>query len=80
MHFLDATLQEEDAISSRLLAFFSCKNSQAVTLQGMRLLGTGEVMLQDIKSLIQVDLAFLCFFAALIENENCRQAKNMPKT
>ena len=54
-HFLDATLAEESAISSRLLLFYSIPATpDPMKLQGMRLLGHGEAKIDQIKLSIKV--------------------------
>ncbi|KAI0067490.1 ribosomal protein S5 domain 2-like protein [Artomyces pyxidatus] len=53
LHFLDATSSEEAAIPHRLLLAYSFASRSTPTLQGMQLLGPGEVDLVHIKALIQ---------------------------
>ncbi|KAG6813841.1 hypothetical protein H0H92_006785 [Tricholoma furcatifolium] len=52
-HFLDATAQEEAAVSLRLALLFSFQEGGAI-LQGTRMLGPGELNLSRLKELIQV--------------------------
>jgi len=60
VHFLDATLQEEATIPFRFLFVFSFLHSASSStpiLQGMRTLGAGEVMLSQVKELVEVGLS-----------------------
>jgi len=52
-HFLDADLREDAAVPLRLLLIFSCPNSQKPTLQGTRLIGSGEIEPSEVKSLVE---------------------------
>jgi len=52
-HFLDATLQEDSAVPLRLLLIFSFPLSKSVTLQGMKLFGSGELSPSETKSLLE---------------------------
>lgn len=54
VHLLDATLQEEAAVPQKLLLVYSFMPNSTPTLQGMRLLGPGEVTLAQIKFLLKV--------------------------
>ncbi|KAI0258882.1 ribosomal protein S5 domain 2-like protein [Gloeopeniophorella convolvens] len=53
VHFLDATSQEEAATPLRLLLVYSFAAKSAPALQGMHLLGTGDIDLTRIKSLVK---------------------------
>ncbi|ETW76516.1 hypothetical protein HETIRDRAFT_455057 [Heterobasidion irregulare TC 32-1] len=53
VHLLDATLQEEAAVPQKLLLVYSFMPNSTPTLQGMRLLGPGEVTLAQIKFLLK---------------------------
>ena len=53
IHYLDATSMDESSISSRLMLLFSCGGT-GPHLQGMRLLGEGELDSQTIKPLLRV--------------------------
>ncbi|KAF8632708.1 hypothetical protein AX15_001732 [Amanita polypyramis BW_CC] len=53
VHYLDATLPEEAATPLKLLLIYSFPSASAPTLQGMRLLGPGELDLQTVKGLTQ---------------------------
>ncbi|KAI0052172.1 ribosomal protein S5 domain 2-like protein [Auriscalpium vulgare] len=53
LHFLDATSQEEAATPLRLLLVYSVASKSTPALQGMQLLGSGEVDVAQIKKLIQ---------------------------
>ncbi|KAM6499401.1 Ribosomal protein S5 domain 2-type fold [Amanita muscaria] len=53
VHYLDATLQEEAATHLRLLLAYSFPTSSTSTLQGVRLLGPGELSFEATKSLIR---------------------------
>ncbi|KIJ53408.1 hypothetical protein M422DRAFT_155461 [Sphaerobolus stellatus SS14] len=52
-HFLDATSLEDAAVPLRLLLIFSCPSSQSATLQGIRLLGSGEMAPSQTKTLLE---------------------------
>jgi len=52
IHLLDATPQEEAAVSLRLLLMFSFDSKDTVYLQGMRMLGNSELALDQLSSLI----------------------------
>ncbi|KAK0202539.1 ribosomal protein S5 domain 2-type protein [Desarmillaria ectypa] len=52
VHYLDAILQEEASTSLRLLLIFSFPDIGPTTLQGMRTLGSGDLKLPQIKSLL----------------------------
>ncbi|KAK1224078.1 hypothetical protein PQX77_008408 [Marasmius sp. AFHP31] len=52
-HFLDATPQEEASTSIRALLMFSFVSPNQTTLQGMRMLGPGEIKLSGLKELIK---------------------------
>ncbi|KAI0338118.1 ribosomal protein S5 domain 2-like protein [Trametopsis cervina] len=52
IHYLDATLTEEAATPLRLLLMFSFLPSSPAVLQGMKLLGPGEVNLEHVKYFI----------------------------
>ncbi|KAG7085832.1 hypothetical protein E1B28_003370 [Marasmius oreades] len=52
-HFLDATLQEEASASIRVLLMFSFASPGQPTLQGMRMLGPGELSMASLKALIK---------------------------
>ena len=54
MYYLDATALEEAATPLRLLLMYSAPAHAAPRLQGMRLLGSGEVNLALIKTLTSV--------------------------
>jgi hypothetical protein len=54
LHYLDATSAEEAATPLRLLVMYSFPAHATPRLQGMRLLGAGEIGLPLVKSLIQV--------------------------
>ncbi|KAJ8072717.1 hypothetical protein PM082_016276 [Marasmius tenuissimus] len=53
-HFLDASPQEEASTSIRVLLMFSFLSPNQTTLQGMRMLGPGEIKLSGLKELIKV--------------------------
>ncbi|KAA1470948.1 ribosomal protein S5 domain 2-like protein [Dentipellis sp. KUC8613] len=53
LSYLDASLQEEAATPLRLLLMFSFKSQAPPSLQGMRLLGTDDINLSQISSLIK---------------------------
>ncbi|KAK2465027.1 hypothetical protein APHAL10511_003103 [Amanita phalloides] len=52
-HYLDATLPEEAAAPLKLLVIFSFPSSSAPILQGIRMLGQGELDCQAVKELVQ---------------------------
>ncbi|KAF8588477.1 ribosomal protein S5 domain 2-like protein [Ramaria rubella] len=51
-HFLDATTQEDAAVPVRLLLVFSCESSGPPTLQGTRMIGSGEMGFSQLKTLV----------------------------
>ncbi|KAG5723006.1 Exosome complex exonuclease RRP42, partial [Termitomyces sp. T112] len=53
-HFLDATAQEEAASPLKLLLAFSFHDGQPAVLQGMRMLGPGELTPSHLKELVKV--------------------------
>ncbi|KAF8529878.1 ribosomal protein S5 domain 2-type protein [Gautieria morchelliformis] len=57
-HFLDATPQEEAAVSLRLLLLISCAPAGPPTLHGTRLIGSGELPPAQFKSLVQDSLTY----------------------
>ncbi|KAG6909404.1 hypothetical protein DXG01_000705 [Tephrocybe rancida] len=52
-HFLDATAQEEAAAPLKLLLVFSFQDAGAAVIQGMRMLGPGELTSSNLKDLIK---------------------------
>lgn len=52
-HFLDATAQEEAASPLKLLLIFSFQDAQHAVLQGMRMLGPGELTPSRLKELVK---------------------------
>jgi hypothetical protein len=58
VHFLDATTQEEAASPLRLILIYSFPTGSPAALHGMHLLGTGDIDLAQIESLVKVGLPF----------------------
>lgn len=54
VYYLDATLPEEAATPLKLLVIYSFPPSSSPVLQGIRLLGPGEVQLSQVKQFIAV--------------------------
>lgn len=54
VHFLDATLPEEASSPVKLLLSFSFPSNQHPSLQAMRMMGSGELVLAQIKTLLAV--------------------------
>lgn len=57
VYFLDATLQEEASIPLKVLVAVSHQDSQKPLVQATRILGTGELQLDHLNSLIKVSLS-----------------------
>lgn len=57
IHYLDATIQEEASTSLRLLLMFSFASPSSPDIQGMRLLGGGELDLGLMKDLVKVSFS-----------------------
>ncbi|KAF8154079.1 ribosomal protein S5 domain 2-type protein [Crassisporium funariophilum] len=53
-HLLDATTSEEAAIPLRLLIMFSFESKESPSIQGMRMLGSGELTTAQLADLIKV--------------------------
>ncbi|KAI0315534.1 ribosomal protein S5 domain 2-type protein [Amylostereum chailletii] len=53
LHFLDANLAEEAAVPYRLLLMYAFPSKLPVRLQGMRLIGPGEIDVAQIEALIE---------------------------
>lgn len=54
VYFLDASLPEEAALPLRLLLMFSFSTPSTGSLQGMKLLGPGEIQFAHLKNFIKV--------------------------
>ena len=63
IHYIDATAQEEASTTLRLLLMFSFASSSSPDIQGLRLLGGGEINLALMKDLVKV--CFLFTFPSL---------------
>ncbi|KAJ3755988.1 ribosomal protein S5 domain 2-type protein [Lentinula raphanica] len=76
-HFLDATLQEEASCGSRLLIVHSYESSSSPTVQSMRILGSEELSIPHLKSLIKEAETYTSdMFNSLnakLEDENIRR-------
>jgi len=59
VHFLDAILREEAAAPLKVLLIYSFPTSEKPKVQGMRMLGPGELTLGQIKDLVNVCILLL---------------------
>src|SRR5687767_8355021 len=66
VHFLDASSQEEAAVPLRVLVIFLFEGPDSPYIQATRMLGNGELQLDQIKELIQVRGYFQPVFDILI--------------
>ncbi|KAH0580294.1 Exosome complex exonuclease RRP42 [Termitomyces sp. J132] len=76
-HFLDATAQEEAASPLKLLLAFSFHDGQPAVLQGMRMLGPGELTPSHLKELVGENYARELFVAlnAKLKDEDVRRTQ-----
>ena len=65
-HFLDAALEEEEAVPFRLLLMFSFDSDDTVNLHGTRLLGNNELTYDQLSDLITV-----CALSPLVYKVSC---------
>ena len=56
VHFLDATSSEEASAPIKLLLAFAFPANQQPSLQAMRMMGSGELVLAQMKSLLAVSI------------------------